>query len=183
VDDPYQTLGVARDAGDDVIHRAYLKLAKQHHPDLNPGNAAAEARFKTISAANALLSDPETRGKFDRREIVGVSRPDLDRWIDNDWIRPDRDLGTYVFQEIDVARVRLIQELHDDLGVNEDALPVVLSLLDQLYDLRRRLRGLDDADDRDSLGPSPSHARPLGLRGGTLPPSGYCATCGRPHRD
>jgi DnaJ-class molecular chaperone len=69
VDDPYKTLGVARDASEDVIHRAYLKLAKQHHPDLNPGNAAAEARFKAISAANTLLSDPETRGKFDRGEI------------------------------------------------------------------------------------------------------------------
>ncbi|MDR3372408.1 MAG: DnaJ C-terminal domain-containing protein [Ancalomicrobiaceae bacterium] len=69
MDDPYKTLGVARDASEDVIHRAYLKLAKLHHPDLNPGNAAAEARFKAISAANTLLSDAETRGKFDRGEI------------------------------------------------------------------------------------------------------------------
>ncbi|MDR3373094.1 MAG: J domain-containing protein [Ancalomicrobiaceae bacterium] len=69
VDAPYKTLGVARDASQDVIHRAYLRLAKQHHPDLNPGNSAAEARFKAISAANSLLSDVETRGKFDRGEI------------------------------------------------------------------------------------------------------------------
>jgi len=68
-DDPYETLGVARDASADDIRRAYRKLAKQHHPDLNPGSKAAEDRFKAISAANELLSDPEKRGKFDRGEI------------------------------------------------------------------------------------------------------------------
>jgi DnaJ-class molecular chaperone len=67
--DPYTTLGVARDATADQIRRAYRKLAKQHHPDLNPGNSAAEERFKEVSAANELLSDPEKRGKFDRGEI------------------------------------------------------------------------------------------------------------------
>jgi DnaJ-class molecular chaperone len=67
--DPYKTLGVARDASPDEIRRAYHKLAKQHHPDLNPGNAKAEERFKTVAAANELLSDPEKRGKFDRGEI------------------------------------------------------------------------------------------------------------------
>ncbi|MBW4033844.1 MAG: DnaJ domain-containing protein [Proteobacteria bacterium] len=66
---PYETLGVARDASADAIRRAYRKLAKTHHPDLNPGNAAAEARFKDIASAHALLSDPEKRGKFDRGEI------------------------------------------------------------------------------------------------------------------
>ncbi|EGO94899.1 DnaJ domain-containing protein, partial [Acidiphilium sp. PM] len=49
--DPYDVLGVARDAGQDDIRRAYRRLAKDHHPDLNPGNAAAEARFKEVSAA------------------------------------------------------------------------------------------------------------------------------------
>jgi DnaJ-class molecular chaperone len=67
--DPYKTLGVARDASQDDIRRAYHKLAKKHHPDLNPGNAQAEERFKMVSAANELLSDPEKRGKFDRGEI------------------------------------------------------------------------------------------------------------------
>jgi DnaJ-class molecular chaperone len=77
-DDPYTTLGVARDASADDIRSAYRKLAKQHHPDLNPGNKAAEERFKSISAANELLSDPEKRGKFDRGEIdaSGQERPE-----------------------------------------------------------------------------------------------------------
>ena len=69
LDDPYKTLGVARDASADEIRKAYRRLAKQLHPDLNPGDAKAEDRFKTVSAANALLSDPVTRGKFDRGEI------------------------------------------------------------------------------------------------------------------
>ncbi|MDD2877468.1 MAG: J domain-containing protein [Acidiphilium sp.] len=62
-------LGVKRDASADDIRRAYRKLAKTHHPDLNPGNAAAEAKFKQVGAAYQLLSDPEKRARFDRGEI------------------------------------------------------------------------------------------------------------------
>jgi DnaJ-class molecular chaperone len=69
VDDPYKSLGVARDASQDEIRTAYRTQAKMHHPDLNPGNAKAEERFKGISAANELLSDPVKRGQFDRGEI------------------------------------------------------------------------------------------------------------------
>ncbi len=68
-EDPYKTLGIARSATPDDIRSAYRKLAKQHHPDLNPGNAASEERFKKVSAANELLSDPEKRARFDRGEI------------------------------------------------------------------------------------------------------------------
>lgn len=78
-------------------------------------------------------------------QMSGLQRQDLERWIANQWVRPDRHAGHYLFREIDVARVRLIQELQDELKVNEDALPVVLSLLDQLYDLRRRIHEFSDA--------------------------------------
>ncbi|GGF12968.1 molecular chaperone DnaJ [Aliidongia dinghuensis] len=67
--DPYKVLGLERDASDSAIQKAYRKLAKLHHPDLNPGKPEAEAKFKEISAAYALLSDPEKRGRFDRGEI------------------------------------------------------------------------------------------------------------------
>ncbi len=78
-------------------------------------------------------------------QTSGLLPQDLDRWICNHWVRPDGSAGHYIFHDIDVARVRLIFELRDDLDVNEAALPVVLSLLDQLYDARRRMRELGDA--------------------------------------
>lgn len=69
MEDPYTVLGLGRDASQDDIRKAYRKLAKKHHPDLNPGDAKSEARIKEISAANGLLSDPEKKGQFDRGEI------------------------------------------------------------------------------------------------------------------
>jgi DnaJ-class molecular chaperone len=68
-DDPYGVLGLKRDASADAIKAAYRKLARKHHPDLNPGKPEAEARFKAVSAAHDLLSDPDKRGRFDRGEI------------------------------------------------------------------------------------------------------------------
>jgi chaperone modulatory protein CbpM len=76
-----------------------------------------------------------------------LSQDDLWHWIGEGHIRPDRVAGEPEFAEIDVERVRLILELRDRLEVNEAALPVVLSLLDQLYELRRRLRAMGVALD------------------------------------
>ncbi|SLN64098.1 DnaJ C-terminal domain-containing protein [Oceanibacterium hippocampi] len=67
--DPYETLGVERTASQEEIRKAYRRLAKKLHPDLNPGNAAAEARFKEASSAYSLLSDAEKRRRFDAGEI------------------------------------------------------------------------------------------------------------------
>ena len=72
--DPYRELGVARGATADEIRKAFRKLAKQHHPDANQGNAASEERFKRISAAFDLLGDPEKRRKFDAGEIDADGR-------------------------------------------------------------------------------------------------------------
>ena len=68
-------------------------------------------------------------------QVSGLDPDDLERWILNSWVRPAGNADRYEFREIDVARVRLIQELRDELQVNEDAIPVVLSLLDQLHDV------------------------------------------------
>ena len=70
---------------------------------------------------------------------------DLERWILNTWVRRETDDGRTLFRDIDVARVRLIQELTDDMQVNEEAIPIVLLLLDQLYDARRRIREVGEA--------------------------------------
>ena len=67
--DPYEILGVARDAGAADIKRAYRGLAKQYHPDLNPGNEEVERRFKEVSQAYGILGDEDKRKRFDRGEI------------------------------------------------------------------------------------------------------------------
>jgi DnaJ-class molecular chaperone len=67
--DPYEILGVQRDASQKDVQSAFRKLAKKHHPDLNPGDKAAEDLFKEISAANEILGDEGKRGRFDRGEI------------------------------------------------------------------------------------------------------------------
>jgi curved DNA-binding protein len=63
--DYYATLGVARTASDAEIKRAYRKLARKHHPDLNPGDKASEAKFKEVNEANEVLGDPDKRRKYD----------------------------------------------------------------------------------------------------------------------
>ena len=74
---PYEVLSVKPDASADEIRKVYRKLAKEFHPDLNPGKPAAEERFKAVSAAYDLLSDPEKRARYDRGEIdeTGAERP------------------------------------------------------------------------------------------------------------
>src|ERR1700757_1378789 len=63
--DYYETLGVKRNASEDEIKKAYRKLARQYHPDRNPGDKDAEARFKEISQAHDVLGDPEKRKQYD----------------------------------------------------------------------------------------------------------------------
>nr|WP_314430414.1 J domain-containing protein [uncultured Brevundimonas sp.] len=72
--DPYKELGVARGASADEIKKAFRKLAKELHPDKNPGDKAAEERFKRITAAFDLLGDAEKRAKYDRGEIDADGR-------------------------------------------------------------------------------------------------------------
>ncbi len=69
--DPYEVLGVARDASDDDIKKAYRKLARQYHPDRNPGDKQAESRFKEIQEAFDVVGDKEKRAQFDRFGFAG----------------------------------------------------------------------------------------------------------------
>jgi DnaJ-class molecular chaperone len=67
--DLYETLGVERSASSEAVQKAYRRLAKKLHPDLNPGNKDSEERFKEISVAYGLLSDADKRARYDRGEI------------------------------------------------------------------------------------------------------------------
>jgi DnaJ-class molecular chaperone len=75
--DPYELLGVSREATADDIRKAYRRLAKANHPDLNPGDTAAEARFKEISSAYAIVGDEAKRALFDAGKIdaTGAETP------------------------------------------------------------------------------------------------------------
>jgi chaperone modulatory protein CbpM len=75
----------------------------------------------------------------------GLDRQDLIRWVENRWVLPERCDQTWIFHEVDVARVELIVEIRREFAIDEEALPLVLGLLDQVYDLRRQLRRMCDA--------------------------------------
>jgi chaperone modulatory protein CbpM len=73
-----------------------------------------------------------------------LSQEELRRWIDQDWVRPSRHAEGYRFQEMDIARVRLILDLRE-LEVDEGTLPTVLGLIDQVYGMRRAMRAMTEA--------------------------------------
>lgn len=77
--------------------------------------------------------------------ISALQRSDLEAWISERFVVPQRDSGTFLFTDMDCARVRLICTLRYDLEIDADTLPVVLSLVDQLYDARQRLLSLTAA--------------------------------------
>jgi chaperone modulatory protein CbpM len=77
--------------------------------------------------------------------LEGLERRELARWIENGWILPERRDETWIFHEVDIARVELIFEFRHEFAIDEEAMPVVLGLLDQVYSLRRQLRRMCDA--------------------------------------
>ena len=79
-DNLYDILGVSRRASDEEIRRAFRKLAKEHHPDVNPGNAGAVDRFKKITAANDILGDATKRRQYDAGEIDAKGDATSPRW-------------------------------------------------------------------------------------------------------
>lgn len=81
-------------------------------------------------------------------EIVAVEATRLRTWVRRGWVRPAAEEGAPAFSEADVARVRLVHQLCDELGIEEETLSVVLSLLDQVHGLRAELKTLGEALDR-----------------------------------
>ena len=88
---------------------------------------------------------------LDERQVVAtvrrVSLRELRLWVDMGWVRPSQGQTGQVFDDLDVARIRLVCDLRKEMSLPEDAVPVVLSLLDQIHGLRRELRGLAGAVD------------------------------------
>lgn len=91
-------------------------------------------------------------------EIEGISETDLRVWIEYGWIHPARGEQDFSFSELDVARVSLIADLRQRMGINDEAVPVVLDLMDQIYGLRRELRRVLDVVDQQ---PEPERSRIL----------------------
>lgn len=81
------------------------------------------------------------------RQVRGLDATVLERWIAARWVRPERVGGGYQFHEVDVARIHLIVDLTREMLIDEEAIPVVLNLLDQLYAARKRLRSVARAID------------------------------------
>jgi chaperone modulatory protein CbpM len=82
-----------------------------------------------------------------RAELHLSDERELTAWIERRWVLPARGDQGYLFDDVDVARARLIRDLRQDLSIDEEALPVVLSLLDQVYALRRAMRQVQSAID------------------------------------
>lgn len=90
--------------------------------------------------------------RLDERTVVArverVSLRQLRSWVRRGWVRPARDHKGMVFTEIDLARIELVCQIKDDLNVNDETVPLVLSLMDQVYGLRHALKTLGRAVDR-----------------------------------
>ncbi len=87
-----------------------------------------------------MMEENEILGRY-----TGLRRETLHVWVERGWVMPKRDRGGYRFREIDVARVGLIYEFSTELELDEDAMDVILPLLDQVHGLRHQLRCLAGA--------------------------------------
>jgi len=107
------------------------------------------------------------------RRFAGLDRSELARWIENRWVLPDRTDETtgemWRFREVDIARVELILQVRAEFAVDDEAMGLVLGLLDQLYSVRRQMRRLTAAIERQPRDVQKAIRRALPKAGGSRP--------------
>ena len=135
--DYYEILGVSSDADEKTIKQAYRKLARQHHPDVNPGNKEAEEKFKTINEAYQALSNPEQRKKYDEL------RAQYQRWQQSGRQPQDFNWQNWAAQPGENANVRYAtpEDLEDLFGNESPFSDFFTSIFGQTRGQRERPSG------------------------------------------
>lgn len=195
--DPYEVLGVKKDAETTAIKQAYRKLARELHPDLHPGDSKAEERFKEVAAAYDFLSDADKKARYDRGEIDSSGAPKAERRFYRDYADAGRgarysDPGEY-FR--DAEGMDFFSELFR--GARRDArsmrgadMPhqVEVDFLDAVNGAQRELALSDGRRLKVSIPPGTESGQVLRLKGQGMPgpaggPSGdlLLAVMVRPH--
>lgn len=181
MDDPYKILGVQRGDTEDTIRSAYRKLAKRHHPDLNPDKPDAQARFAAINAANQILSDPERRGRFDRGEIDGSGAetpPPRPRYRPSGQSRPGASRG-FGDEDWEAMFAEAAQARANRPTVGEDArYSLTVAFLDAANGATQRISLPEGGDLNVTIPPGLQDGHVLRLRG-----KGYPGHAGGPPGD
>jgi len=97
--------------------------------------------------------------------FAGLERAELVRWVENRWVLPDDEGGRWVFREVDIARVELILHVRHEFAVGDDAMELMLGLLDQVYSLRRQMGRLAAALEAQPAEVQAAIKRALAARG------------------
>lgn len=177
--DYYEVLGVRKGVTDKEIKQAYRRLARKYHPDVNPNNKAAEAKFKEITEAYEVLGDPAKRGQYDQfgHQVFGAGAEPAGR--------PGGGPSGFDFSRFDVGRPGGIEDLFSDLlGRHEPAAPAGPSKGEDLHyavDLRFEdaIRGLSTEISLQRRAPCPSCSGTGVGTGGRLQPCSACGGSGR----
>jgi DnaJ-class molecular chaperone len=163
VEDPYAVLGVERNASEEEIRRAYRRLAKRYHPDLNPGKSAAAERFKAIAAAYDLLSNATKRASYDRGEIDADGRERApEAYYPDEGIFRAEDLSEFLGEIFgsDRDRRRRVKLRGSDVRYR-----LSVDFLDAVNGATRRLRAADGTPLEIAIPPGTEDGQVLRLRG------------------
>lgn len=171
--DPYKVLGIGPRASQREVKVAYLRLARTHHPDLDPGNTLSEDRFKDISAAYDLLSDPDKRKRFDAGEIGadGTTRTGAWRERANDAFRSTAARGGFdrFFRQRQEAdnRAKRGAGKRASLRINGTNITysITVDFLEAAKGLRRRVNMANGKDLNVTIAPGTEDGQTLRLKG------------------